>query len=162
MPIEQLRGHIATRRGPIAEGQQILLAAAEQAAPIAPEHAVVMLAEAVNASFYAGDAATMRLAAERAASLAPQGSDGRTAFFALIARGMALIFSGEGERGAPAIRAAVEVLEHSDELRDDPRLLAWAAMARYGCGRRTSVGRLPTGHWPWRAASPPSVCCRLC
>ena len=140
VPIEQLRGHIATRRGPIAEAQQILLAAAEQAAPIAPEHAVVMLAEAVNASFYAGDAATMRLAAERAASLAPQGSDGRTAFFALIARGMALIFSGEGERGAPAIRAAVEVLEHSDELGDDPRLLAWAAMGPIWL-REANVGR---------------------
>jgi hypothetical protein len=126
--IEHLRGHIATRRGPITEAQEILLAAAQDAAPIDPERAVVMLAEAVNASFYAGDAATMRLAAERAASLAPLGSEGRTAFFVLIAQGMALIFSGEGERGAPAIRAAVEVLEHSDELRDDPRLLAWAAM----------------------------------
>jgi len=138
--IEQLRGHIATRRGPIAEAQQILLAAAQQAAPVDPERAVVMLAEAVNASFYAGDAATMRLAAERAASLAPQGSDGRTAFFALIAQGMALIFSGEGERGAPAIRAAVEVLERSDELRDDPRLLAWAAMGPLWL-REAHIGR---------------------
>ncbi len=138
--IEQLRGHIATRRGPIAEAQQILLAAAEQAAPIDPERGVVMLAEAVNASFYAGDAATMRLAAERAASLVPQGSDGRTAFFALIAQGMALIFSGQGERGAPAIRAAVEVLEHSDELRGDPRLLAWAAMGPVWL-REANVGR---------------------
>jgi DNA-binding CsgD family transcriptional regulator len=126
--IEQLRGHIATRRGPVTEAQEILLAAAEHAAPIDPARGVVMLAEAVNASFYAGDAATMRLGAERAAALAQHCSGGRTAFFALIAQGMALIFSGEGERGAPAIRAAVEVLEHSDELRDDPRLLAWAAM----------------------------------
>ena len=44
-PIESLRGHIATRRGPVTEAQQILLAAAEQAAPIDPERAVVMLAE---------------------------------------------------------------------------------------------------------------------
>jgi DNA-binding CsgD family transcriptional regulator len=126
--IEHLRGHIATRRGPITEAQQILLAGAEHAAQIDPESAVVMLAEALNASFYAGDAATMRLAAERAASLASLGAEGRMAFFALITQGMALIFSGDGERGAPAIRAAVEALEHSDELRDDPRLLAWAAM----------------------------------
>jgi DNA-binding CsgD family transcriptional regulator len=41
---------------------------------------------------------------------------------------MALIFSGEDEPGAPAVRAAVEVLERSGALRDDPRLLAWAAM----------------------------------
>jgi DNA-binding CsgD family transcriptional regulator len=138
--IEQLRGHIATRRGPVGEAQQILLTGAEHAAPIDPERAVVMLAEAVNASFYAGDAATMRLAAERAASLVPHGSDGRTAFFALIAQGMALIFSGEGERGAPAIRAAVEVLERSDELRDDPRLLAWAAMGPLWL-REVNIGR---------------------
>ena len=126
--IEHLRGHIAARRGPITEAQEILLAGAERAATIDPERAVVMLAEAAYASFYAGDTATMLLAAGRAAALAPPDPDGRTAFFALIARGMALIFSGEDEPGAPAIRAAVEVLERSDELRDDPRLLAWAAM----------------------------------
>ena len=126
--IEHLRGHIAARRGPITQAQEILLAGAERAATIDPEQAVVMLAEAAYASFYAGDTATMLLAAGRAASLAPPDPDGRTAFFALIVRGMALIFSGEDEPGAPAIRAAVEVLERSDELRDDPRLLAWAAM----------------------------------
>lgn len=126
--VEHLRGHIAARRGPITQAQEILLAGAERAAPTDPGRAVVMLAEVVNASFYAGDAATMRLAAERVESVAPDDPDARTAFFALIVRGMALIVSGDGERGAPAIRAAVEVLECSDELRDDPRLLAWAAM----------------------------------
>lgn len=128
--IEQLRGHIAARRGHISEAQRILLAAAQQAEPIDPALAAVILAEAVNASFHAGDAATMRLAAERAATLTHDFPDGRPAFFALSAQGMAQIFSGEGERGADAIRAAVTVLEHSDELRDDPRLLAWAAMGR--------------------------------
>jgi DNA-binding CsgD family transcriptional regulator len=126
--IEQLRGHIAARRGPIAEAQRILLAAAEQAASVDPARGAVILAEAVNASFYAGDAATMRQAADRAADLIPDGSTGRPAFFVLSAQGMALIFSGEGERGAAAFRAAIAVLDHSDELRDDPRLLAWAAM----------------------------------
>ena len=104
----------------------------------------------------------MRLAAERAASLAPQGSDGRTAFFALIARGMALIFSGDGERGAPAIRAAVEVLEHSDELGDDPRLLAWAAMGPIWL-REANVGReLADRALAVARRKSPSVCCRLC
>ncbi len=126
--IEHLRGHIAARRGPIGDAQQILLAAAEQAAPAEPGRAVVMLAEAVNASFYAGDAAAMRHAADRIAALTPADPDDRTAFFALSAQGMALIFSGQGERGAAAIRESVEVLERSD-LRRDPRLLAWAAMA---------------------------------
>ena len=122
------------------KGRRSFVAAAERAAPIDPERAVVMLAEAAYASFFAGDAATMRLAAERAASLAPPDPTGRIAFFTLIARGMALIFSGEDEPGAPAVRAAVEVLERSDELRDDPRLLAWAAMGSIWL-READIGR---------------------
>ena len=139
--IQHLRGHIATRRGPISQAQQILLAAAENAASLDPDQAVVMLAEAVNASFYAGDAVTMRLAARRATELAPADATGQTAFFALIAQGMALILSGDGEPGAAAIRAAVDVLESSDELRDDPRLLAWAAMGPVWL-REASSGRM--------------------
>jgi DNA-binding CsgD family transcriptional regulator len=141
--IEHLRGHIAIHRGPVTEAQEILLAAAERAAPIDPERAVVMLAEAANASFYAGDAATMLLAAGRAASLAPPDPNGRIAFFTLITQGMALIFSGQDEPGAPAVRAAVEVLECSDELRDDPRLLAWAAMGSIWL-REGDIGRALT------------------
>jgi len=126
--IEHLRGHIATRRGPIADAQRVLFAAAERAAVIDPERAVLILAEALNAAFYAGDAAAMRLAADRAAAIAPAGAGARTAFFALTAQGMALIFAGDGERGAAAIRQATRTLSQSDEIRDDPRLLAWAAM----------------------------------
>ncbi len=126
--IEQLRGHIVTRRGPVGEAQQILLAAADQAAQLDPDRAVVMLAEAVNASFYAGDAATMRQAASRAAALLPEDASNRTAFFASIAQGMALVFAAGSGSGAQSIRGAVKLLEDSDELRDDPRLIAWAAM----------------------------------
>jgi DNA-binding CsgD family transcriptional regulator len=138
--IDHLRGHIAIHRGPVTEGQEILLAAAGRAAPIDPERAVVMLAEAAYASFTAGDAATMLLAAEQAASIASPDPNGRTAFFTLITRGMALIFSGQDEPGAPAVRAAVEVLERSDELRDDPRLLVWAAMGSIWL-READIGR---------------------
>jgi DNA-binding CsgD family transcriptional regulator len=126
--IEHLRGHIAVHRGPVTDGVRILLAAAGRAAPIDPDRAVVMLAEAAYASFSAGDAAAMLVAADRVAALAPPEPTGRAAFFTLITKGMAQIFAGQGEPGAPAIRAAVDVLERSDELRDEPRLLAWAAM----------------------------------
>ena len=138
--IEHLRGHIAWQRGSISAAQEILLAAAERAAPIDPDRAVEMLAEVVAASNYAGDAATMRLAAERAASLLRPDAERRTTFLALLVQGVALIFSGQGEPGAPAIRAAVEVLEGSDELRDDPRLLAWAALGPLYL-REAEVGR---------------------
>lgn len=138
--IEHLRGHIATRRGPIGEAQRVLLAAADQAAAIEPGRAALILAEALSAAFYAGDAAAMRLAAERAAAIAPAAADVRTAYFVLAAQGMALVMAGKGERGAAAIRAATETLNRSDELHDDLSLLAWAAMASLWL-RETSAGR---------------------
>src|SRR5439155_4988453 len=117
--IEHLRGRIAARRGPVEEARSILVAAAEEAAHADPERAVVMLAEATYASFYAGDARAMLRAAERASELAPR-ANGRAAIFAGLALGMALIFSGAGGAGARSIRAAVDRLEASDELRDHP------------------------------------------
>jgi DNA-binding CsgD family transcriptional regulator len=126
LQIEHLRGHVAVRIGPVMEGHAILVAAAERAAADDPDRAVVMLAEAVNACFYAGDAAEMLRTAERIAELAP--AEGESAFFGNIAHGMALIMAGEGEAGAALVRRAVEILEASAELRGDPRLLAWAAM----------------------------------
>jgi DNA-binding CsgD family transcriptional regulator len=127
--IDHLRGHIAAWGGSIATAQEILLTAAERAAPIDPERAVEILAEVVAASGYACDIATMRLAAERATSLLRPDADRRTTFLALLIQGIALISSGQGEPGAPAIRAAVEILERSDDLLREPRLLAWAAVA---------------------------------
>ena len=158
--IEHLRGHIAVHRGPVTDGLRILLAAAGRAAPIDPDRAVVMLAEAAYASFSAGDAAAILVVADQVAALAPPEPNGRIAFFTLITKGMALIFAGQGEPGAPAVRAAVDVLERSDELRDEPRLLAWAAMgsiwlreadtgrallyrALDAARRRSAIGALP-------------------
>ena len=45
-----------------------------------------------------------------------------------MAQGMALVADGQGEAGAASARRAVAILEQSDELRDDPGLLAWAAL----------------------------------
>ena len=43
------------RVGPVMDGYPLIVAAAEQLAPSDPELAVVMLAEAVQGCFYAGD-----------------------------------------------------------------------------------------------------------
>jgi len=126
--IAHLRGHIAVRRGPVSEGHSILFGAAEQAATLDPPLAVVILAEDVLACFYAGDAPGMRRTAERVSVVARACTDARSEFFAAMTAGMALVFSGEGGEGPELIRQAVRLLEQSDELRDDPRLLAWAAM----------------------------------
>jgi DNA-binding CsgD family transcriptional regulator len=125
--VEHLRGQIAARRGPVSEAQSMLAAAAERAADLDSEAAVVMLAEATVQSFYAGDAREMLRTAKRATELAT-GADGRSAIFAGLALGMALVFAGEGESGARSIHRAVAQLEASDELRDDPHLVVWAAL----------------------------------
>jgi DNA-binding CsgD family transcriptional regulator len=124
--IEHLRGQIAARRGPVLEARSMLTDAAERAADLDPEEAVVMLAEATALSFYAGDARGMMRTAERAMELAAKGSAHAT-ILAELAQGMALVFVGEGDRGARAIHRAVERLEASDELRNDPHLVVWAA-----------------------------------
>ena len=98
--LEHLRGHIAARRGPVMEGHAILMKAAATAAEVDPERAALMLAEAMLSAFYAGDAAAMQATAARAEALAQSNADSTTIFFARMAFGMALIFSGAGDRGA--------------------------------------------------------------
>jgi len=126
--LEHLRGHIAVRRGATEDGRRILVAAADLASTVDPPSAVVMLAEAVNACFYAGDAAAMRDLADRILPAAAACQDARSEFFATMSRGMALVFSGESADGPRLIRHAVALLNASGGLRDDPRLLVWAAM----------------------------------
>ncbi|HWX51652.1 MAG TPA: AAA family ATPase [Solirubrobacteraceae bacterium] len=126
--MDHLRGQVAMRCGPVAEGYALIVGAAAQIAESDPELAVVMLAQAVHGCFYTGDTPAMVAAAERAVALA-RGQDSRRArFFAAMAQGMALVANGEGGAGAASARQAVEILERSDELRDDPVLLAWAAL----------------------------------
>jgi DNA-binding CsgD family transcriptional regulator len=125
--IDHLRGQVAVRRGPVMDGCRLIVGAAAQIADADPGLAVVMLAQAVLGYFYTGDTQAMIAAAERAVTLASGQDSRRATFFAAMARGMALVADGEGEAGAASARLAVETLEGSDELRDDPELLVWAA-----------------------------------
>ncbi len=126
--IDYLRGQVAMRCGPVTDAYPLIVGAAERIADSDPELAVVMLAQAVHGCFNAGDTPAMIATAERAAALASEQSSRRAMFFAAMARGIALVAGGRGDAGAAAARQAVEMLEESDELRDDPGLLAWAAL----------------------------------
>jgi len=126
--VERLRGQLAMRRGPVMDGYALLVSAAERLAPSDPETAVVILAEAVFSAFYAGNPRAMAEAAGRASTLAARVESRRAHFFAAMASAIALVLEGRGDAGAAAAREAVEILEGSDELRDDPRLLTWAAL----------------------------------
>ena len=118
--IDALRGEIATRRGPVKEGYELLVSAAERAAP---EDAVLMLAEAADACFYSGSAERMRAAAERAMELSAR--DGAAELYATAARGVARVLAG-GD-GAPDLRRALELFRAVD-FGDDPRMLFWASV----------------------------------
>jgi DNA-binding CsgD family transcriptional regulator len=126
--LDHLRGQVATRCGPVAHGYSLIVAAAAKMADVEPELAVVMFAEAVRACFCTGDTPAMIVAAEHAVSLADRHGSHRAGFFAAMAQGMALVADGQGEAGAASARQAVAILERSDELRDDPEVLAWGAM----------------------------------
>jgi DNA-binding CsgD family transcriptional regulator len=126
--VDYLRGLVAIRLGPVLDGYPLIVGAAERVAPVDPELAVVMLAQAAHACFYAGDTPAMVAAAERAVQLAAGQNSRRAEFFAAMAHAMALVFDGAGEPGMAAARRAVEILEASDELQDDPSLLLWAVL----------------------------------
>lgn len=125
---DHLRGRILSRLGPVATGISVLMTAAARATRSDPERAVVMLAEAVNAAFYAGDAATMKLAEARIASTDLEPLSDRTQFFGTLARGMVLTFSGDPHTGSDLLRRAVRMAEGSEEAASDPTWLTWAAM----------------------------------
>ena len=55
-------------------------------------------------------------------------SGDRARFFAAVALGMALTYTGSGEEGAELLREANEVLERSDALKADPHVLTAAAL----------------------------------
>ncbi|HUA75142.1 MAG TPA: AAA family ATPase [Solirubrobacteraceae bacterium] len=127
--VDNLRGQVALRCGPVTEGYPLIAAAAERIAGLDPEQAVAMLAQVVYGCFYTGDTQAMLAASSRAVALARDGgASSRATFLATTARGIALVADGQGEDGAAATRESVAILEASAELREDPALIAWAAV----------------------------------
>ncbi len=126
MAADHLAGHIATRRGPVMRGHEILTAAAEHAAP---EAAVTMLAEAAQACFFAGNPAEMLVVARRARSALPADASVRARFLAAAAVGMAEVLGGDAAAGADALHEAVHLAEGAPELHEDLQLLPWLVAA---------------------------------
>ena len=124
--IDQLEGHIATRRGPVMRGHAILTAAAGRADP---ERAVTMLAEAAFACFCAGNPAGMRSAASRASAALPGKASVRARFLAATAAGMARVLGGDAAAGTQAMHEAIALAEDSAELCNDLQLIPWLAVA---------------------------------
>ena len=107
------------------EGHAILSRAAKRADP---DTAVLMLAEAAEACFEAGNVSEIALLAERARAILPADASIRARFLAAMATGIASVMGGDAEAGADSLREAVLLAEGAPELREDPRLLAWLVL----------------------------------
>jgi DNA-binding CsgD family transcriptional regulator len=123
--IDRLRGQIAARRGPVMEGYTILAAAADRVATGAPELAIGLLADAVDAGFYAGDVAAMLNSARGMTALLRPDSSTRSRFLSAAATGMALVFTRDARMGIESVRTAMTLLEQDESLRHDTGLLPW-------------------------------------
>lgn len=121
----ELRAAIAARTGSLREALNTLLIAAE--ASDSPDELAVILADAVHACFYLGDAGTASALADRLAAVSPRLITARARALALMASGMARTLAGRG--GADDFRAAVPLLEADPLLRHDPRRLSWLLLA---------------------------------
>ncbi len=123
--VDRLAGHIATLRGPVMRGHEILTTAAERTDGV---RAAEMLAEAALACFYAGKPREMVAVAELARSRLPADATVRARFMSATAFGMARVLGGDAAAGAESIHEAVALAESSAELRNDLQLLAWLAV----------------------------------
>ena len=135
-----LRGRAAAQIGPVMHGHDLLVEAASQIEATDPAMAVMMLAEAADTCVYAGQPRQMLAAAERAWELAGPGAGEWETAFAGLALGTALIYNGEGVAGARLVRQTIALIDSSDVLGDDPRLLSWAALAPLWL-REARIGR---------------------
>jgi DNA-binding CsgD family transcriptional regulator len=124
-----LRGRALLHIGPVTDGHDALVAAAQEIRASDPARAIVMLAEAADGCVYAGRPETMLETARRAWALLPPAAGERETAFASFALGTALIFNGHGAEGSNLVRDAIVLIDGSDVLGDDLRLLSWAALA---------------------------------
>ncbi len=119
--IAELRGAIAARTGSLTDARDILTAAAHESR--SPDTSAVLLADAVSACFYLGDAPGARALGATIDAVLPAVTGARARVLSTMASGMARILGGADGEGR--LLAAVRMLASTDELRSDPRHQEW-------------------------------------
>jgi DNA-binding CsgD family transcriptional regulator/tetratricopeptide (TPR) repeat protein/antitoxin (DNA-binding transcriptional repressor) of toxin-antitoxin stability system len=119
----QLQGEIAVRCGSLEQARTILLAATDEISAVDPDQAVVLLAEAINACLYLGDAAAAVSVAERIEALLTGELSSDAVIVATMAAGMARVLAGLG--GTDQIRTAVQMLSGSTPVSVRESRYAW-------------------------------------
>lgn len=133
-----LDGAIAARTGSVERARDIYLAAGTRAADDDPDTAVMLLAESILASQFAGDVGTAEAAARLIAGLDPRTASAR--WVGAMAISVADILAGSG--GPDLLRSASADV---DTFLDDPQLAPWLVVAPLYL-RESAVGRdnIPT------------------
>ncbi len=155
---QEVLGAIAARSGSLIDARDTLSAAALDAESFDPDLAVTLLADAVSACFYLGDAAWGLSAIDRIDRLLASAGTVRAQILGLMAVGTAQLLAGTG--GLGPVRRAIDLLSGTSELNDDPRRLVLLVLApmllrESGTGRdlinrvveesrqRAAIGTLP-------------------
>jgi DNA-binding CsgD family transcriptional regulator/tetratricopeptide (TPR) repeat protein len=104
-----LLGDIAGHGGSPAEARRLFVSAARSVEDVDPSRAVVLLAEAVNACYFQGDAGAALDAADRAQALLARPLTPAAAALGTLAVGMAKVLAGRP--GTDQVRAGVRMLD---------------------------------------------------
>ncbi len=121
--VEELRGRVAARTGSLRHARDVLVGAAEAAAPVDVDRAVRLLADAVLACFFLGDTSGAMTVAERLERLLPQSTGARARLVGTMATGVARVIAGEG--GTDWIRRATDLFGAPDAPTVEPSQVGW-------------------------------------
>lgn len=124
--LQAVRGAVAAHGGALEEAHQVLVAGADVVGQQDADGAVGLLADAVIADFYLGDARAALDAVTRIEALLERPVTARTRVLGTLAAGMARVLAGQG--GTTQVRESVEALAASPDLQRDPRLSTWLVL----------------------------------
>jgi DNA-binding CsgD family transcriptional regulator len=127
--IDNLTGHIDMRRGQMAEGYRLLVAAAEAIEPTDRLKAIRMLADAALSTFGAGHPAGNLGAAVRALELLRSNDPADTQVFAHVSYGALAVLAGHGSDGPAHLHESAALFKLVPFENTDPLLLLCAGMA---------------------------------
>ncbi|MHB8613778.1 MAG: AAA family ATPase [Candidatus Dormibacteraceae bacterium] len=127
--IGSLSGHIAMRRGHVAEGYRLVTAAADAIEPVDRLKAIRLLSDAVLATFGAGRPTQVIAAARKAIAMLRPDDPAESAVFAHIAYGAVEVLAGHGSDGPKHLHESVELFTGVPIDGSDPLVLICACFA---------------------------------
>lgn len=133
----QLRAAIAASTGSLVVARDLL----EHAAVLEPDSdtTVMLLADALHATFYLADTDSSRRLAEKLTAALAKATSSQARALGLVATGMAKVLTNQG--GVEELRSAVPLLAECTELRSDSRRPAWLMLAPLFLRDSNAAGR---------------------